>query len=44
VLSFRNLPGTRVFPLNVVEVQDYVWARTAVLTEAALAALEGGAE
>lgn len=44
VLSFRNLPGTRVFPLNVVEVQDYVWARNAVLTEAALAALEGEAE
>lgn len=44
VLSFRNLPGIRVFPLNVVEVQDYVWARSAMLTEAAAAALEGGAE
>jgi large subunit ribosomal protein L4 len=44
LLSFRNLPRTRVLPVNEVEVQDYVWARSAVLTEAAVAALEGGAE
>ncbi len=44
VLSFRNIPGIRVFPVNVLEVQDYVWARSAVFTEAALSMLEGGAE
>ena len=44
VLSFRNIPGIRVFPINVLEVQDYVWARNAVFTEAALSMLEGGAE
>ncbi|MBU2603741.1 MAG: 50S ribosomal protein L4 [Actinobacteria bacterium] len=42
LLSFRNLPRTRVLPVNEVEVQDYIWARTAVLTEAAVAFLEGG--
>ena len=42
LLSFRNLPRTRVLPLSEVEVQDYVWARSAVLTEAAVAVLEGG--
>jgi large subunit ribosomal protein L4 len=42
LLSFRNLPGTRVLPLAEVEVQDYVWATNAVVTEAALASLEGG--
>ena len=44
VLSFRNIPGIRVFPVNVLEVQDYIWARSAVLTEAAVSMLEGGAE
>ncbi len=44
VLSFRNIPGIRVFPINVLEVLDYVWARNAVFTEAALSMLEGGAE
>lgn len=44
VLSFRNIPGIRVFPVNVLEVQDYVWARSAVFTEAAVSVLEGGAE
>ena len=43
LLSFRNLPRTRVLPVNEVDVQDYLWARSAVLTEAAVAALEGGA-
>lgn len=42
LLSFRNLPRTRVLPLSEVEVQDYVWARSAVLTEAAVSVLEGG--
>lgn len=42
LLSFRNLPRTRVLPLGEVEVQDYVWARSAMLTEAAVAVLEGG--
>jgi len=44
VLSFRNIPGIRAFPINVLEVQDYVWARNAVFTEAAVSILEGGAE
>ncbi len=35
LLSFRNLAGTRVLPLAGVEVQDYVWARSAVITAAA---------
>ena len=42
LLSFRNLVDTRVLPLNEVEVQDYIWARSAVLTEAALVMLQGG--
>ncbi len=42
LLSFRNLADTRVLPVNEVEVQDYVWARSAVVTEAALSMLEGG--
>jgi large subunit ribosomal protein L4 len=42
LLSFRNLPNTRVLPLTVVEVQDYLWARTAVITQGAVALLEGG--
>lgn len=44
MLSFRNIPGVRALPVNVLEVQDYVWARNAVFTEAALKRLEGGAE
>ena len=42
LLSFRNLVDTRVLPVNEVEVQDYIWARSAVLTEAALVMLQGG--
>jgi ribosomal protein L4 len=42
LLSFRNLVDTRVLPVNEVEVQDYIWARSAVLTEAALVLLQGG--
>jgi large subunit ribosomal protein L4 len=41
-LSFRNIPSTRVFPINEVEVQDYLWARSVVMTDAALILLEGG--
>jgi 50S ribosomal protein L4, bacterial/organelle len=41
LLSFRNLADTRVLPVNEVEVQDYVWARSALVTEAALVMLQG---
>jgi large subunit ribosomal protein L4 len=42
LLSFRNLTSTRVFPFNEVEVQDYLWARSVILTDAALMLLERG--
>ncbi len=42
LLSFRNLPDTRVLPVSEVQVQDYLWARSAVFTPAAVALLEGG--
>jgi len=42
IKSFRNIPGVRAIPVSRVEVRDYVWARNVVLTEAAVAALEGG--
>jgi large subunit ribosomal protein L4 len=42
LLSFRNLPGVRALPVGDVEVQDYVWAQSALITEAALPLLEGG--
>lgn len=42
LLSFRNLPGVRALPVGDVEVQDYIWARSALITEAALPFLEGG--
>jgi len=41
LLSFRNLVGVRTLPINEVEVQDYIWARSAVITQAALALLPG---
>ncbi|MBC7292703.1 MAG: 50S ribosomal protein L4, partial [Thermoleophilia bacterium] len=41
--SFRNLPGTRVLPVGEAEVQDYVWAKSLLFTDAALAFLERGA-
>lgn len=44
ILSFRNIPGVRALPIDVLEVQDYVWARNAVFTEAALERLEGGTD
>jgi large subunit ribosomal protein L4 len=40
--SFRNLAGTRVFPVGEAEVQDYIWAKSLVVTEAAVSFLEGG--
>lgn len=41
LLSFRNLAGVRVLTVRETEVQDYVWAKSLLLTEAALACLEG---
>lgn len=40
--SFRNLPNTRALPVGEAEVQDYVWAKSLVFTETALAFLERG--
>jgi large subunit ribosomal protein L4 len=40
--SFRNLAGTRVLTIGEAEVQDYVWAKSLLFTEAALSFLEGG--
>jgi ribosomal protein L4 len=40
--SFRNLAGTRALAVGEAEVQDYVWARSLLLTEAAVSFLEGG--
>jgi len=40
--SFRNLAGTRVLMVGEAEVQDYVWAKSLVFTEDAVAFLEGG--
>jgi large subunit ribosomal protein L4 len=40
--SFRNLANTRVLQVGEAEVQDYIWAKSLVFTEAAVAFLEGG--
>ncbi len=40
--SFRNLAGTRALAIGDAEVQDYVWAKSLLFTEAAVAFLEGG--
>jgi large subunit ribosomal protein L4 len=40
--SFRNLAGIRVMTIGEAEVQDYVWAKSLLFTEAAVAFLEGG--
>jgi len=40
--SFRNLAGTRVLTIGEAEVQDYVWAKSLLFTEAAVSFLEGG--
>jgi hypothetical protein len=45
LLSFRNLAGVRALPVGDTEVQDYVWAKSVLLTEAAaecLQALDSG--
>jgi len=40
--SFRNLVDTRALAVGDAEVQDYVWARSLLLTEAAISFLESG--
>jgi large subunit ribosomal protein L4 len=40
--SFRNLDRTHVVEVGQVEVADLVWARSLVVSKAALAVLEGG--
>jgi large subunit ribosomal protein L4 len=40
--SFRNLADTRALSVGEAEVQDYVWARSLLFTEAAVSFLEGG--
>ncbi len=40
--SFRNLADTRALSVGDAEVQDYVWARSPLLTEAAVSFLEKG--
>ena len=40
--SFRNLAGTRTLAIGDAEVQDYVWAKSLLFTEAAVSFLEGG--
>jgi large subunit ribosomal protein L4 len=39
-LSFRNLAGVRALAVGDTEVQDYMWAKSLLLTEAALECLE----
>ena len=38
--SFRNLAGTRVMTIGEAEVQDYIWAKSLLFTEAAVSFLE----
>jgi large subunit ribosomal protein L4 len=40
--SFRNLAGIRALPIGEAEVQDYIWAKSLLFTEAAVSFLEGG--
>lgn len=40
--SFRNLAGTRALTIGDAEVQDYVWAKSLLFTEAAVSFLESG--
>jgi len=42
--SFRNLAGTRALAVTDAEVQDYVWARSLLFTDAAVSFLESGIE
>lgn len=39
--SFRNLVGIRARTVGEAEVQDYVWAKSLLLTDAAVSFLEG---
>lgn len=39
--SFRNLAGIRAMTVGEAEVQDYIWAKSLLFTEAAIAFLEG---
>ena len=41
--SFRNIAGTRVMSVGEAEVQDYIWAKSLLFTEAAVSFLEAGA-
>jgi len=38
--SFRNLSGARVLAIGEAEVQDYVWAKSLILTDAAVSFLQ----
>jgi large subunit ribosomal protein L4 len=40
--SFRNIAGTRVMTVGEAEVQDYIWAKSLLFTEAAVSFLETG--
>jgi ribosomal protein L4 len=40
--SFRNIAGTRVMMVGEAEVQDYIWAKSLLFTEAAVSFLETG--
>ncbi len=40
--SFRNLNGIRAMTVGEAEVQDYVWAKSLLFTEAAVSFLESG--
>jgi large subunit ribosomal protein L4 len=40
--SFRNLVGIRARAVGEAEVQDYVWAKSLLLTDEAVSFLEGG--
>jgi large subunit ribosomal protein L4 len=40
--SFRNLTKTRALAVGEAEVQDYVWAKSLLFTEAAVSFLESG--
>jgi large subunit ribosomal protein L4 len=40
--SFRNLADTRALPVGEAEVQDYIWAKSLVFTDAAVSFLAGG--
>lgn len=42
--SFRNLAGTRTLTVSDAEVQDYIWAKSLLFTDAAVSFLEGGLE